>query len=150
MLKESPTFSTIRTPSAAVRGKNGFVCMVERSWMEAFNSPEFWNPKVKGTECLNRQAARIAGNNGYAASSCPTQALATRSGIFSNSTEAVLSWRRGADTPSRVLLRDPSLVRYRPRLRTERSNSSRLRCIRTPVLQADSVQRTTSDVPRLL
>jgi hypothetical protein len=23
----------------AVRGKNGFVCMVERSWMEAFDSP---------------------------------------------------------------------------------------------------------------
>jgi hypothetical protein len=42
----------------AIRGKNGFVCMVERSWMEAFDSPEFWNPKVKGAECLNRQAAR--------------------------------------------------------------------------------------------
>ena len=42
----------------AVRGKNGFVCIVERSWMEAFDSPEFWNPKVKGAECLNRQAAR--------------------------------------------------------------------------------------------
>jgi hypothetical protein len=26
--------------------------------MEAFDSPEFWNPKVKGGECLNRQAAR--------------------------------------------------------------------------------------------
>jgi hypothetical protein len=32
--------------------------MVERSWMAAFDSPEFWNPKVKGAECLNRQAAR--------------------------------------------------------------------------------------------
>lgn len=40
------------------RGKNGFVCMVERSWMEAFDSPEFWNPKVRGAECLNREAAR--------------------------------------------------------------------------------------------
>jgi hypothetical protein len=42
----------------AVRGKNGFVCMVERSWMAAFDSPEFWNPKGRGAECLNRQAAR--------------------------------------------------------------------------------------------
>jgi hypothetical protein len=42
----------------AVRGKNGFVCMVERSWMAAFDSPEFWNPKVRGAECLNRQAAQ--------------------------------------------------------------------------------------------
>jgi hypothetical protein len=40
----------------AVRGKNGFVCMVERSWMAPFDSPEFWNPKVRGAECLNRQA----------------------------------------------------------------------------------------------
>jgi hypothetical protein len=29
----------------AVRGKNGFVCMVERSWMAAFDSPEFWNTR---------------------------------------------------------------------------------------------------------
>jgi hypothetical protein len=42
----------------AVRGKNGFVCLVERSWMEAFDLPEFWNPKVRGAERLNRQAAR--------------------------------------------------------------------------------------------
>src|SRR5437773_10672166 len=42
----------------AIRGKNVFVCMVERSWMAAFDSPEFWNPKVRGAECLNRQAAR--------------------------------------------------------------------------------------------
>src|SRR3984893_1573086 len=37
----------------AVRGKNGFVCMVERSWMAQFDSPEFWNPKGRGAECLN-------------------------------------------------------------------------------------------------
>src|SRR5947208_13460387 len=42
----------------AVRGKNGFVCMVERSWMAQFDSPEFWNPKIRGAECLNAQAAR--------------------------------------------------------------------------------------------
>jgi hypothetical protein len=42
----------------AVRGKNGFVCMVERSWMEPFDAPEFWNPKVRGAECLNAEAAR--------------------------------------------------------------------------------------------
>src|SRR5215467_7962488 len=42
----------------AVEGKNGFVCMVERGWMETFDSPEFWNPKVRGADCLNPQAAR--------------------------------------------------------------------------------------------
>ncbi len=34
----------------AVRGKNGFVCMVERSWMEAIDSPEFWNPSVTSVQ----------------------------------------------------------------------------------------------------
>jgi hypothetical protein len=42
----------------AVEGKNGFVCMVERGWMAAFDWPEFWNPKVRAADCLNPQAAR--------------------------------------------------------------------------------------------
>ena len=42
----------------AAKGKNGFVCLVERSWMAAFDLPEFWNPKVRGAECLNPQAGR--------------------------------------------------------------------------------------------
>jgi hypothetical protein len=45
----------------AVKGKNGFVCDVERSWMGPFdNNPEFWNPKVRGAGCYNPQAARSA------------------------------------------------------------------------------------------
>lgn len=39
-------------------GKNGFVCMVERSWMSPFNSAEFWNPKVRVPGCFNPAAAR--------------------------------------------------------------------------------------------
>src|SRR5215510_14644506 len=42
----------------AVEGKNGFVCKVDRSWMAAFDWPEFWNPKVRAADCMNRQAAR--------------------------------------------------------------------------------------------
>jgi hypothetical protein len=42
----------------AIEGKNGFVCMVERSWMSPFNSAEFWNPKTRGPLCLNPAAAR--------------------------------------------------------------------------------------------
>jgi hypothetical protein len=43
----------------AVKGKNGFVCDVERSWMGPLaNNPEFWNPKVRGAGCYNPQAAR--------------------------------------------------------------------------------------------
>src|SRR5271155_5500298 len=29
----------------AVDGKNGFTCLVERSWMSPFDRAEFWNPK---------------------------------------------------------------------------------------------------------
>lgn len=42
----------------AVEGRNGFVCMVERSWMSPFNSAEFWSPKVRVPECFNPAAAR--------------------------------------------------------------------------------------------
>jgi hypothetical protein len=42
----------------AVEGKNGWVCMVERGWMAMFDHPEFWNPKVRGANCLNPPAAR--------------------------------------------------------------------------------------------
>jgi hypothetical protein len=42
----------------AVQGKNGFVCIVERSWMSPFDWPEFWNPKMRGPICFNPPAVR--------------------------------------------------------------------------------------------
>lgn len=42
----------------AIEGKNGFVCLVERSWMSPFDSPEFWNPKLRGPICFNPPATR--------------------------------------------------------------------------------------------
>jgi hypothetical protein len=42
----------------AVEGKNGFVCIVERAWMNPFDSPEFWNPKNRGPICYNPPAVR--------------------------------------------------------------------------------------------
>jgi hypothetical protein len=42
----------------AVKGKNGFVCVVERSWMSLFDDPPFWNPKLRGPICFNPPAAR--------------------------------------------------------------------------------------------
>src|SRR5258708_17454078 len=41
----------------AVKGKNGFVCIVERSWTSAPDA-EFWNPKVPIPICFNAAAAR--------------------------------------------------------------------------------------------
>jgi hypothetical protein len=40
----------------AVKGTNGFVCMVERSWTAGADAPDFWNPKVRSPFCLNAQA----------------------------------------------------------------------------------------------
>ena len=42
----------------AVQGKNGFVCMVWRSWTAGTDDPDFWNPKLRGPICLNALAAR--------------------------------------------------------------------------------------------
>jgi hypothetical protein len=41
----------------AVKGKNGFVCLVERSWFASFGDPVFWNPRIRGPDCLNAAAA---------------------------------------------------------------------------------------------
>ncbi len=42
----------------AVKGKNGFVCIVERGWTAGIDDPSFWNPKLRGPLCLNAPAAR--------------------------------------------------------------------------------------------
>ena len=42
----------------AVKGGNGFVCLVERSWAKTTDDPEFWNPKVRAPICVNAPAAR--------------------------------------------------------------------------------------------
>lgn len=42
----------------AQKGKNGFVCLVERGWMGPFDSADFWNPKMRGAICFNPPAAR--------------------------------------------------------------------------------------------
>jgi hypothetical protein len=41
---------------SAVKGKNGFVCLVERSWFASFGDPVFWNPSIRGPDCLNPAA----------------------------------------------------------------------------------------------
>jgi len=43
---------------SAAPGKNGFVCLVERAWFSGLQDDGFWNPKLRGPDCYNRQAAR--------------------------------------------------------------------------------------------
>lgn len=42
----------------AVKGTNGFVCLIERSWDTSVDDTEFWNPKERGPDCYNPPAAR--------------------------------------------------------------------------------------------
>jgi hypothetical protein len=42
----------------AVKGTNGYVCMVERGWTANIDFPEFWNPKLRGPICFNPAAVR--------------------------------------------------------------------------------------------
>ena len=47
-----------RSYETAIQGKNGFVCIVERSWTSPIDDPGFWNPKGRAPLCLNAAAAR--------------------------------------------------------------------------------------------
>ncbi len=42
----------------AAKGTNGFTCLVERAWMSPFDSPQFWNWKMRGPICYNPAASR--------------------------------------------------------------------------------------------
>jgi len=44
--------------TTAVKGTNGFLCLVERSWGAATDDPGFWNPKARAPICFNPAAAR--------------------------------------------------------------------------------------------
>ena len=43
----------------AAKGTNGFVCMVDRSWMLPLDNPDYWNPAVRLPACMNAPAARM-------------------------------------------------------------------------------------------
>jgi hypothetical protein len=44
--------------ATAVKGSNGFVCIVERSWAKPTDDPEFWNTRIRAPHCFNPAAAR--------------------------------------------------------------------------------------------
>jgi hypothetical protein len=44
--------------STAVKGSNGFLCIVERSWANPSDDTQFWNPKIRAPICFNPPAAR--------------------------------------------------------------------------------------------
>lgn len=44
--------------TTAVRGTNGFTCLVERGWTAPFDFVQFWNWKIRGPICYNAAASR--------------------------------------------------------------------------------------------
>jgi len=42
----------------AVKGTNGFLCIMERSWGQSTDHAEFWNPRMRAPHCFNAQATR--------------------------------------------------------------------------------------------
>lgn len=44
--------------STAVKGHNGFLCLVERSWGASTDDPQFWNPRIRSPICFNPPATR--------------------------------------------------------------------------------------------
>jgi hypothetical protein len=44
--------------TTAAPGRNGFLCLVERSWGAATHDRDFWNPAVRSPVCFNPAAAR--------------------------------------------------------------------------------------------
>jgi hypothetical protein len=44
--------------TTAVKGTNGFLCVVERSWGATTEDAEFWNPRIRSPICFNPEAAR--------------------------------------------------------------------------------------------
>lgn len=46
--------------ATAVKGTNGFLCIVERGWGAATDEPEFWNSKIRAPICFNPAAARTS------------------------------------------------------------------------------------------
>jgi hypothetical protein len=43
--------------ATVVKGSNGFVCLVERSWGKPTDDSEFWNSKIRAPHCFNPAAA---------------------------------------------------------------------------------------------
>ncbi len=47
----------------AAKGKNGFVCMVLRSWTAGIDDPDFWNPKLRVADLFQRVRGAIVSSS---------------------------------------------------------------------------------------
>lgn len=87
----------------AVAGKNGFTCLVERSWFAGLKDEGFWNPAIRGPDCYNRQAAR---------SVLPTFLTRTRWVLSGASRDALIARTRAAMAAGQVHAPEAGSMNY--------------------------------------
>jgi hypothetical protein len=87
----------------AVKGSNGFVCLVARGIVGASDLPEFWNPKIRGAECLNPEAAR---------SILPYHEMRTRLALAGESTDQIIAQVREALRQGKLPALEPGAMSY--------------------------------------
>ena len=87
----------------AVEGKNGFVCVVERAWMSPEDSPNFWNPRMRGPLCFNPPAAR---------SILPATFLRTRLAIAGKSKSEIIAANKQAYDKQELPRLEPGSMSY--------------------------------------
>ena len=86
----------------AVQGNNGFVCMVDRGLVGFPELPEFWNPKIRGANCLNPAAAR---------SILPLAKIRTEMALEGR-TQEIMGRVRGALSSGEVPALEPGAMSY--------------------------------------
>ncbi|HEY6307293.1 MAG TPA: hypothetical protein VI488_12635 [Candidatus Angelobacter sp.] len=87
----------------AVEGKNGFVCLVERAWMAPFDSPEFWNPKIRSPLCFNPPAVR---------SILPIAYKRTEIALAGQSKAQIIEWTKAAYAKKELPALEPRAMCY--------------------------------------
>ena len=86
----------------ALEGKNGFVCLVERSWMGPLESMNF-SPKNRAPLCLNPQAVRFI---------LPIDYKRTEQALAGRSKEQIIEWTKAAYDKKELPDFEPGGVAY--------------------------------------
>lgn len=87
----------------AVKGRNGFVCLVQRSWFSSLTDKEFWNPRGRAPICFNPEGAR---------SVLPVYLRRTEWVLAGASREEMIDRTRAAVASRQITQPEPGVVTY--------------------------------------
>ncbi len=86
-----------------IKGSNGFVCAVQRSWTATLDDPNFWNPKLRAPTCFNASAVR---------SFLPRVILRTKVILAGKSKEQLSAEMKAAFEANQIPAIEPGAVAY--------------------------------------